>query len=100
MAAESHLREVEEELQNIFTPTPVELLRVSLVKPPDQRDFGFSLSDGVYEKGVYVSALRPGGPAEMNGIIRPYDRVLQVGSLSIPPGTTRVVFSPPRSIHF
>lgn len=77
-AAEHHLREVEEELQNIFTPTPVELLRVTLVKPPDQGDFGFGLSDGVYEKGVYISALRPGGPGEKSGLLRPYDRILQV----------------------
>ena len=79
MAAEHHLREVEEELQNIFTPTPVELLRVTLIKPPDQGDFGFGLSDGVYEKGVYISALRPGGPGEKSGFLRPYDRILQVG---------------------
>ena len=75
--AEMHLREVEEEMQQIFTPTPVELLRVTLSRWHKGEDFGFSLSDGVYEKGVYISAVRPGGPADRVGL-RPFDRILQV----------------------
>ena len=73
---EIQLKEVEEQLQNIFTPTPIELLRVSLSKARDKEDFGFSLSDGVFEKGVYVSAIRPGGPASSK--LKPFDRILQV----------------------
>lgn len=75
--ADFHLREVEEQLENIFTPTPIELLKVTLRRPRETDDFGFSLSDGVFEKGVYVGAVRPGGPAA--GALKPYDRVLQVG---------------------
>ena len=75
--AELHLREVEEEMQQIFTPTPVELLRVTLTRWHRGEDFGFSLSDGVYEKGVYISAVRPGGPADRVEL-RPFDRILQV----------------------
>ena len=75
--AELELRQVEEQLNKILTPTPVELQRVTLRKE-DEPDYGFSLSDGVYEKGVYLSALRPGGPAERCGVIRAYDRILQV----------------------
>jgi len=74
--ADFHLREVEEQLENIFTPTPIELLKVTLRRPRETDDFGFSLSDGVFEKGVYVGAVRPGGPAA--GALKPYDRVLQV----------------------
>jgi C-terminal processing protease CtpA/Prc len=74
--AELHLREVEEQLENIFTPTPIELLKVTLRRRTEADDFGFSLSDGVFEKGVYVGAVRPGGPAA--GALRPYDRLLQV----------------------
>lgn len=73
---EIQLKEVEEQLQNIFTPTPIELLKVSLTKARDRDDFGFSLSDGVFEKGVYVSAIRPGGPASSK--LKPFDRILQV----------------------
>ena len=76
--AEFHLKEVEEQLQNIFTPTPVELYRVTLHKYNPSEDFGFSLSDGVYEKGVYISAIRPGGPADRVRVLRQFDRLLEV----------------------
>ena len=75
-AADMQLREVEEQLQNIFTPTPVELMRVRLRKTNEVDDFGFGLSDGVYEKGVYISAVRPG--SEAAAALRQYDRILQV----------------------
>lgn len=80
ITADMHLREVEEQLQNIFTPTPVELLRVTLHRRTESESFGFGLSDGVYEKGVYISAIQPGGPADVQGKLRPYDRLLQVGN--------------------
>ncbi len=78
VAAEFHLREVEEQLQNIFTPTPMELFRVTLFKIREHGGFGFCLSDGVYEKGVYISAIQPGGPAERSGMLNTYDKILQV----------------------
>ena len=31
-------------------------------------DFGFSVSDGLYEKGIYVNRIRKGGPAHASGI--------------------------------
>lgn len=77
VTADMHLREVEEQLQNIFTPTPIELTKVTLFKRSDSDDFGFSLSDGVFEKGVYVGAVKPRGPGAE--VLRPYDRLLQVG---------------------
>jgi len=43
-------------------------------------DYGFSLSDGLYEKGVYVSALRPGSQAATPAGLQLYDRILQVSS--------------------
>uniref|UniRef100_A0A672MK69 Glutamate receptor-interacting protein 2-like n=1 Tax=Sinocyclocheilus grahami TaxID=75366 RepID=A0A672MK69_SINGR len=46
-------------------------------KDVDSRDFGFSVSDGLLEKGVYVNMIRPDGPADKAGL-RPYDRILQV----------------------
>lgn len=88
VTADMHLREVEQQLQNIFTPTPVELLRVTLHRQHTSDSFGFGLSDGVYEKGVYISAVQPGSPADVQGRIRPYDRLLQVG-----PPACRVVWA-------
>ncbi|KAJ8047083.1 Glutamate receptor-interacting protein 2 [Holothuria leucospilota] len=59
-------------------PAPIELLRVTLYKDSDVEDFGFSVSDGITEKGVFVNTIRPGGPAARQGNVKPYDRVLQV----------------------
>ena len=51
--------------------------QVTLHKDPVRSDFGFSISDGLLEKGVYVHTVRPDGPAQRGGL-RPFDRVLQV----------------------
>uniref|UniRef100_A0A3Q0R767 Glutamate receptor interacting protein 2 n=1 Tax=Amphilophus citrinellus TaxID=61819 RepID=A0A3Q0R767_AMPCI len=50
---------------------------VTVIKDPESDDFGFSVSDGFLEKGVYVNMIRPDGPADRAGL-RPYDRILQV----------------------
>lgn len=57
--------------------TIVPCLQVSLRKDTESRDFGFSVSDGLLEKGVYVNMIRPDGPAEHAGL-KPFDRLLQV----------------------
>lgn len=51
--------------------------RVRLIKTDCSSDFGFSISDSAYEPGIYIHQLKPGGPAEMNGL-QPYDRILRV----------------------
>lgn len=51
--------------------------QVTLHKDPKRNDFGFSVSDGLLEKGVYVHTVRPDGPAQRGGL-QPFDRVLQV----------------------
>ncbi|XP_020295021.1 glutamate receptor-interacting protein 2 isoform X1 [Pseudomyrmex gracilis] len=53
-----------------------QIVHVSLHKDPVYEDFGFSVSDGLYERGVYINRLRPGGPCD--GVLRPYDRILRV----------------------
>uniref|UniRef100_A0A3B4D5Y4 PDZ domain-containing protein n=1 Tax=Pygocentrus nattereri TaxID=42514 RepID=A0A3B4D5Y4_PYGNA len=53
------------------------LLQVTVIKDPERDDFGFSVSDGFLEKGVYVNMIRPEGPADRAGL-KPYDRILQV----------------------
>lgn len=59
---------------------PVELHRVTLFKDKCYEDFGFSVSDGLYEHGVYINRIRPGGPADVCSVIQPCDRILQVNS--------------------
>ena len=70
-------RTFDQQLQTIFTPTPIQLHRITVEKTSATADFGFSLSDGMYEKGVYVSAVRTGSPAQRAGV-RAFDRILQV----------------------
>ncbi|XP_022646854.1 glutamate receptor-interacting protein 1-like isoform X3 [Varroa jacobsoni] len=59
-------------------PVPVEVHRVTLFKDKVYDDFGFSISDGLFEKGIYVNRIRPKGPADMCGLLRPFDRILQI----------------------
>ncbi|XP_066993611.2 glutamate receptor-interacting protein 1 isoform X2 [Anabrus simplex] len=66
---------------NLASPSssnPSELYQVTLFKDPVYEDFGFSVSDGLYERGVYINRIRKGGPADLSGTLRPYDRILQV----------------------
>ncbi|XP_062384247.1 glutamate receptor-interacting protein 1 isoform X2 [Sardina pilchardus] len=72
-----NMRKMKQEIKDILSPTPVELHKVSLFKETDLEDFGFSVSDGLLEKGVYVNNIRPGGPAEVGGL-KPFDRLLQI----------------------
>ncbi|XP_066489302.1 glutamate receptor-interacting protein 1 isoform X3 [Tiliqua scincoides] len=71
------LRKMKQEMKEIMSPTPVELHKVTLYKDSDAEDFGFSVSDGLLEKGVYVKNIRPAGPGDVGGL-KPYDRLLQV----------------------
>ncbi|XP_008053458.1 glutamate receptor-interacting protein 1 [Carlito syrichta] len=71
------LRKVKQEMMEIMSPTPVELHKVTLYKDSDVEDFGFSVADGLLEKGVYVKNIRPAGPGDLGGL-KPYDRLLQV----------------------
>lgn len=53
------------------------IIKVTLYKGSDMEDFGFSVADGLLEKGVYVKNIRPAGPGDLGGL-KPYDRLLQV----------------------
>ncbi|XP_021493926.2 glutamate receptor-interacting protein 2 isoform X2 [Meriones unguiculatus] len=66
-----------EDLQELLLPTPLEMHRVTLHRDPVRNDFGFSVSDGLLEKGVYVHTVRVDGPAQHGGL-QPFDRLLQV----------------------
>uniref|UniRef100_A0A674B0N1 Glutamate receptor interacting protein 2a n=1 Tax=Salmo trutta TaxID=8032 RepID=A0A674B0N1_SALTR len=55
----------------------ISLPSVTLRRDPECGDFGFSVSDGFLEKGIYVNMIRPDGPANQAGL-KPYDRILQV----------------------
>uniref|UniRef100_A0A672HUY2 Glutamate receptor interacting protein 2a n=1 Tax=Salarias fasciatus TaxID=181472 RepID=A0A672HUY2_SALFA len=61
----------------VLSPTALALHKVTVRKDLDSRDFGFSVSDGLLEKGVFVNMIRPDGPADQAGL-KPFDRILQV----------------------
>uniref|UniRef100_A0A3P8X2V1 Glutamate receptor interacting protein 2a n=1 Tax=Cynoglossus semilaevis TaxID=244447 RepID=A0A3P8X2V1_CYNSE len=48
-----------------------------VLKDLQNHDFGFSVSDGLLEKGVFINMIRPDGPADQAGL-KSLDRILQV----------------------
>ncbi|RXM98746.1 Glutamate receptor-interacting protein 1 [Acipenser ruthenus] len=74
------VRKIKQEMKEMMSPTPVELHKVTLYKDSDLDDFGFSVSDGMLEKGVYVNNIRTNGPADL-GALKPYDRLLQINHM-------------------
>ena len=36
------------------------------------------MSDGLYERGIYINRVRKGGPADLSGLLQAFDRILQV----------------------
>uniref|UniRef100_UPI003AAE0175 glutamate receptor-interacting protein 1-like n=1 Tax=Centroberyx gerrardi TaxID=166262 RepID=UPI003AAE0175 len=71
------MRKMRQEVNEILTQNPVELHKLTLEKASDLEDFGFSVSDGLLDRGVFVNNIRPGGPAQRGGL-RAYDRILQI----------------------
>lgn len=57
-----------------------DLFQVTLFKDTVYEDFGFSISDGLYERGVFVNNIRKGGPADLSGMLKRYDRIIQVNN--------------------
>lgn len=53
-------------------------IHVTLFKDQVYDDYGFSVSDGLYERGVYINRIRSGGPADQVAVLKPYDRIIQV----------------------
>ncbi|XP_072305833.1 glutamate receptor-interacting protein 2a isoform X4 [Eucyclogobius newberryi] len=73
----SKKEDAEEDKCNGLASTVLELQKITIRKDAESQDFGFSVSDGLLEKGVYVNMIRPEGPAYQGGL-KPYDRILQV----------------------
>ncbi|XP_055912901.1 glutamate receptor-interacting protein 2 isoform X2 [Eupeodes corollae] len=54
---------------------------VTLYKDKVYDDYGFSISDGLYERGVFINRIRSGGPADMCSMLKPFDRIMQVNEM-------------------
>ncbi|VVC41220.1 PDZ domain [Cinara cedri] len=57
-----------------------DLFQITLFKDAVYEDFGFSISDGLYERGVFVNNIRKGGPADLSGMLKRYDHIIQVNN--------------------
>ncbi|XP_065830326.1 glutamate receptor-interacting protein 1-like isoform X2 [Oscarella lobularis] len=55
--------------------------RIKLRRKSSTANFGFSVADGVGEKGVFVKAVRRTGPAD--GKLLAYDKLLQVNGINV-----------------
>ncbi|XP_014256866.1 glutamate receptor-interacting protein 2-like [Cimex lectularius] len=69
----STFRRPEAETKNIF--------QVTLYKSLVFDDFGFSVSDGLYEKGVFINTIKPGSPADLANSLKPYDKIIKVNDI-------------------
>lgn len=76
----SKMEDVKEEHSGALPGSALELHKVTIRKDAESHDFGFSVSDALLEKGVYVNMIRPDGPADHGGL-KPYDRILQVNRI-------------------
>ena len=76
-AKDTKKQTLHDQLKTVFAPEPIQLHRVTLVKDSLAEDFGFGVSDGVYDKGVYISAVRTGSVADKMGL-KQFDRILKV----------------------
>lgn len=65
------------------TATKFRTFHVTLFKDTVYDDYGFSVSDGLYERGVFINRIRSGGPADVVGLLKPFDRIMQVGTIWI-----------------
>uniref|UniRef100_A0A1A9X5H1 PDZ domain-containing protein n=1 Tax=Glossina brevipalpis TaxID=37001 RepID=A0A1A9X5H1_9MUSC len=54
---------------------------VTLYKDKVYDDYGFSVSDGLYERGVFINRIRSGGPADKCGLLKAFDRIMQVNEM-------------------
>jgi len=61
---------------SVASPPHEELVQTSLQRSDRDDGFGFSVSNGVYDSGVYVGAVKQKGPAADK--LQPYDRILKV----------------------
>ncbi|XP_014289353.1 glutamate receptor-interacting protein 1 isoform X2 [Halyomorpha halys] len=71
----------DENIQQPQQNVPQTVFQVTLTKNMVFEDFGFSVSDGLYEKGVFINSIKPGSPADQSKMLKPYDKIIQVNDV-------------------
>lgn len=51
---------------------------IRLTKASVADSYGIGVSEGLSTRGIFVSAIRPGSPADRSGQLHLYDRILMV----------------------
>ena len=67
------------ELRSGATAGYRENIRAIVFRDIETNSYGFSVSDGVLDKGVFIHSIKPDGPAARAGI-QPYDKILQINN--------------------
>ncbi|CAM9440051.1 unnamed protein product [Lampetra planeri] len=84
--SEGHFLPRKHEVVDVCGPSAaLKDVKVTLHRRDSTEDFGFSVSDGLLEKGVFVTSVRLGGPAERDGL-RPFDRIVEVRPITVHTG--------------
>ena len=73
------LDDVIRDLRSVATAGYRENIRAIVFRDIDTGSFGFSVSDGLVDKGVFVHSVKPDGPAARAGI-HSYDKILQINN--------------------
>ena len=73
------LDDVIRDLRSVATAGYRENIRAIVFRDIDTGSFGFSVSDGLTDKGVFIQSVKPDGPAARAGI-HPYDKILQINN--------------------
>lgn len=73
------LDDVIRDLRSVATAGYRENIRAIVFRDIDTGSFGFSVSDGLNDKGVFIQSVKPDGPAARAGI-HPYDKILQINN--------------------
>lgn len=67
-------KELLDHVHSLMSPVQMMTLNVTIHR---NGGFGFSVSDGLLEPGVYVNQIQPNGPADGTGL-QPFDKIIKV----------------------
>ena len=74
----SHVKDkIFRDVNSRITPIKMDTLDVIITRQDGYKGFGFSMSDGLIEGGVFVKKVEPGSPADVGGL-HSFDKIIKV----------------------